>query len=451
MPYLNPIHFPWLQCAASAALLVLGHAATSAAMEPTAKPRVIATTDGEVDDRCSMVRFLLYANEWDIEGIIHSSSKFHWKGDENHEGKGWEPVAWLDRQLDAYAEVYPNLKKHDPDFPTPDYLRSQVFVGNIGYEGDMERPTPGSQRIVDVLLEANDTPIWLQAWGGANTIARALKTIKDEHPDRVEEVVRKARLFLIAEQDNTLRNYILPEWPGLEILLSDWPSFEFIAYPWQKLMTEEQRAYFDADWVGANILQGHGPLCAMYEAKKGRFHSEGDTPAYLHVIDTGLRSDAHPTFGGWGGRFKRDHGLWLSVDVRGNPVHSIGRWTIDFQNDWAARADWCVKPFEEANHPPDVNLSHGLDVSGKPGATVTLDAKASTDPDGDTLHYQWWIFEEAGTATTGATLDNADQPTSTFHIPEGAKAGETYHVVCTVRDTGTPTLSRYARVIVTVV
>ena len=44
------------------------------------KPRIIATTDGEIDDRCSMVRFLLYANEWDIEGIIYCSSKFHWKG-----------------------------------------------------------------------------------------------------------------------------------------------------------------------------------------------------------------------------------------------------------------------------------------------------------------------------------------------------------------------------------
>ena len=35
------------------------------------RPRIIATTDGEIDDRCSMVRFLLYANEWDVEGIIH--------------------------------------------------------------------------------------------------------------------------------------------------------------------------------------------------------------------------------------------------------------------------------------------------------------------------------------------------------------------------------------------
>lgn len=48
------------------------------------KPRVIVTTDGEADDRASMVRFLLTANEFDVEEIINSSSQSHWEG-----GKGW--------------------------------------------------------------------------------------------------------------------------------------------------------------------------------------------------------------------------------------------------------------------------------------------------------------------------------------------------------------------------
>lgn len=434
----------------AASLLAFGFAALAEASEKPDKPRVIATTDGEVDDRCSMVRFLLYANEWDIQGIIHSSSKFHWKGDETHGGKDWEPVEWLDRQLDAYTEVYPNLKAHDEQYPTPDYLRSQVFVGNIGYEGDMDTPTPGSDRIVEVLLQDNETPVWLQAWGGSNTIARALKTIQDEHPDRVEDVARKARLFLIAEQDKTLRNYILPQWPGLEILLSDWSSFEVIAYPWQKRLTDEQKTYFDRNWMGAHILEGHGPLCAMYEAKKGQFHSEGDTPSFLHVIYTGLRSDEQPSYGGWGGRFRRDDGLWISVDERGAPVHSIGRWTIDFQNDWAARADWCVKPIAEANHPPLVALSHGTRLTGKPGTSIPLDVSPTTDPDGDTLAYQWWDFEEAGTARVPATFANATQATTSMNIPDTAQSGETIHAICTVRDSGSPILTRYARIIVDV-
>ena len=89
------------------------------------KPRVIVTTDGEIDDECSMVRFLLYANEWDVEGIVTSSSQYHWQGHK------WAGDDWLEPYLDAYAKVYPNLKKHDPEFPPPDYLRSRAGFGNV--------------------------------------------------------------------------------------------------------------------------------------------------------------------------------------------------------------------------------------------------------------------------------------------------------------------------------
>ena len=35
--------------------------------------RIIVTSDGEIDDQCSLVRFLLYSNEWNLEAIITSS------------------------------------------------------------------------------------------------------------------------------------------------------------------------------------------------------------------------------------------------------------------------------------------------------------------------------------------------------------------------------------------
>src|SRR5262245_45961252 len=47
---------------------------------PPPRPRVIVTTDGEIDDRDSMIRFLLYANEFDVEALIYNSSRFHWLG-----------------------------------------------------------------------------------------------------------------------------------------------------------------------------------------------------------------------------------------------------------------------------------------------------------------------------------------------------------------------------------
>jgi len=55
-----------------------------------AKPRVIAMTDGEIDDRCSMIRFLLYSNDMDIAAIIQTNSVF--------QEKGWSSEKWLEKQ-----------------------------------------------------------------------------------------------------------------------------------------------------------------------------------------------------------------------------------------------------------------------------------------------------------------------------------------------------------------
>ena len=412
--------------------------------------RVIVTTDGEIDDRCSMIRFLLYTNEWDVEGLIHSSSKFHWIGDENHHRHDWEPVSWLDRQLDAYAACYDKLKQHDANFPTADYLRSRVFVGNIAYEGEMDAETPGSDHIVDILLEEDPTEVWLQAWGGSNTIARALKTIKEKHPERVADVVAKARLYLIAEQDNTLRKYILPEWPELQVLLSDWESFGAIAYGWSKYQTKESKPYFKQEWMTSHILKDHGPLNSMYEHKENRFRSEGDSPAFLHIVPNGLRSHEHPGFGGWGGRFIRESEFWITEDKKESNPHSIVRWSIDLQQDWVARADWCVKNYDDANHPPKVNLSTTTALTAKTGEELKLDVSGSTDSDGDQLAFDWFYHREASQSQTAASVENADSAKASVTIPREAVSRDTLHFVCRVSDDGQPALTRYARVIVTV-
>ncbi|MBT3269346.1 DUF1593 domain-containing protein [Candidatus Poribacteria bacterium] len=460
-------------------LVILVALSAFACVHPAyARPRVIATTDGEIDDECSMVRFLLYANEFDIEGIVTSSSQYHWQGHK------WAGDDWAQPYLDAYAKVYPNLVQHDSRYPSPDFLRERTLLGNVTAEGEMEEITPGSQRIVDALLdESDDRPIWIQAWGGTNTIARALKTIEEDHPSRMKEVADKIRLFFIWEQDPTYQDYIRRNWGEYNILTIVSDQFLAVAYHWDKIIPPEQREFFSADWMKRHILDGHGPLCAAYRAHDdGRFRSEGDSPSFMHSIDTGLRSMESPNYGGWGGRYvhvrenlwldpvldphyQYPEGRWYTNSAWGRSrlreriaddaeltayLKPMWRWTEAFQNDFAARADWCVNPFAEANHPPTVKLEHARDLVAKSGETVSLSARGSSDPDGDELTYRWWQHREPGTHNGAVEIQDADRPEASFTAPEVAGAEKTVHVVCEVTDTGEPPLTRYARVIVTV-
>lgn len=458
------------------------------------KSRVIVTSDGEIDDECSMVRFLLYANEWHIEGIITSSSQYHWHGHR------WAGDDWIKPYLDAYEQVYPNLIKHDKAYPKPEYLKSINFLGNVENVGEMDSITAGSKHIVKVLLDESDNrPIWIQAWGGTNTIARALKTIEEKHPEKMKYVANKLRFFFIWEQDDTYQKYIKPHWRKYNIQTIICDQFWAVAYQWDKIMPEDKIAYFKADWMKSNILENHGSLCSLYEAykgsddnegwsagspkQKGSFRSEGDSPSFIYAIPTGLRSLESPDYGGWGGRYtKVRENTWLDPVPESNYTYPEGRWytrsawgrgymreiypekqelkTTYFnpitrwadalQNDFAARADWCVKPFEDANHPPVVKLSSPIDISVKPGEKVKLNAEETFDPDGDKLKYSWWQYHEADTYPDNIIIKKNRDNKASFTVPNNVRKGETIHIISEVTDNGTPQLTRYQRIILTI-
>ena len=429
-------------------LAVVHGRAPAGEADPGRRPRVIATTDGEIDDRCSMVRFLLYANEWDIEGIIYCSSKFHWKG------HNWHGVGWIEDYIDQYARFYDNLKRHGPGFPSPAELKKKVYVGNIDNVGEMGKDTPGSDRIVEVLLDSKPGPVYLQAWGGTNTIARALWKIQHEHPDQMKKVSKKAIIYIILDQDTTFRKYIEPNWPGVQVLRS-FSQFACIAYRWDQKIPSPQKSFFEKPWMEANILKGHGPLCSLYEAKNGAFRSEGDSPAFMHQIRVGLGSMEHPGYGGWGGRFVREKprsNTWRGARDDGDLNKPIWRWAEDFQNDWAARADWCVKSVEQANHNPKavVNGIAGksiVRINARPGSTVKLSAAGSSDPDGDRLSYRWWYYKEPSSFSGNVRIDGAGDREASFRVPRNGKPNE-FHIILTVSDDGGPNLFAYRRVIV---
>ena len=451
------------------------------------KPRVIVTSDGEIDDECSLVRFLLYANEWDIEGIITSSSQYHWQGHK------WAGDDWAQPYLKAYAEVHPNLVKHDSGYPTPEFLQARTLLGNVKTEGEMEEVTAGSNRIVEVLLDESDArPIWIQAWGGTNTIARALKTIEEEHPEKMAAAAKKIRFYFIWEQDKTYQSYIRPHWGRFNIPTVICDQFWAIAYQWNKILPEAEQTNLRAAWMKSNILEGHGALCSLYKAHMpgshglkgdhdftpGDFRSEGDSPAFLHTIPTGLRNLESPDYGGWGGRFvKVRENTWLDPVPEPGYRHPKGRWftetgwgraymrdrypqdqqlmreyfkplsqwVIPLQNDFAARADWCVKEFKDANHAPVVEVKGALNRIVEAGERVKL-AVSATDPDGNKLTCRWWQYAEADSSTGNVTIANDDSWDDVSFVAPNER-GKQVHIILEVTDNGTPPLVRYQRII----
>lgn len=482
--------------------------------EPTkkVKARTIITTDGEIDDVDSFIRMLLYANEFKIEGLIYSSSMWHYKGD----GKGttfesemdmtkqiyaeprtdlrWVGVDWIQDLLKAYGEVYPLLSKNGAGFPTEKELGSKVKIGNIDFEGEMAVDTEGSNWIKEKLLDADNSPIYLQAWGGTNTIARALKSIEETYSkgekwkEIYKKVSEKAIIYTIMDQDATYKNYVAKAWPDIKVLYNS-NQFFVLAYPWKAVMPGDLQKYFDGKFMSENIVNGHGPLTKMYytygdgqkqegdeehihgdpnkltNAQWGSFEkydfiSEGDSPAYLHLIDVGLMNQEHPDYGGWGGRLlqsKTNPSRWEDGPAAAeyNPQKDtldLGygqlRWLKAIQNDFAARADWCVKPFEECNHAPEVSAMAMTFRTAIAGETVNFGVNVK-DPDGDKMKIKFWEYREAGKNSSAAEIVYNDDLASA-KIPETAKAGDTFHIICEVEDEGKPALTRYVRWVFTV-
>ncbi len=444
------------------------------------KPRVIVMTDAETDDRCSMVHFLLYTNDMDVEAIIQTNSCF--------QRRGWSSEPWLKQQLDAYEKVYENLKVHDPDYPTPEFLRSRVFIGDenpdhigIGWEAPQLIPgcepvidpsdwedTPGSDQIVKVLLEDDPRPVFLQAWGGANTALKAFEKLKKEYPDKYESAIKKAILYCIWYQDGA-GNYIERNHPGVTILLNHHFSG---SWDYGTMINSD-------NFVSQYLNNGINPLGELYTQP---YISEGDSPSFLYSISNGLRSFEDPTYGGWGGRFYKVEG-WDNM-YRDTGFGELREWMETAMHDFQARLKWCVTPkYEDANHNPVIKFPEGQDRTVQCGDTITLKIEVEDNDKPDLegfwkLYQQTWeqqgltleyIKEHAEDGRfkrqmTGTDVKWSQYPAGTYKgyvdliiddnnvkfVAPKVSEPQTIHFIAEATDKGTPRLTSYARFIITV-
>jgi hypothetical protein len=425
------------------------------ALAAEGKPRVIATTDGEIDDHSSMIRFLLYACDYDVAGIVEVNSKFQ------KNGHSKEP--WLENQLAAYEQVLPNLRKHSPGYPGAEYLRGVCRVGNENIKDlwvappDMEtKNTAGAQLIIDTLLDNDPRPVHVLSWGGANTTASALWKLKTGYPkEKFDFAVSRIRVYCIWYQDGG-GGWIQTNIPQAHINEAyrwdnvwDYESYDNARKPDRPSANPQWiQELMKPDWLNAHVKNNHGPLGALTPQK---YISEGDTPSFLHLVNNGLDAHLDYTLGGWGGRSAYDdpafpnHVTDKALEEEGDRNKMYWRWVPAAQNDFAARMDWCVKEFKDANHPPVAKVKGARVREVKPGETVKL-AATTTDPDGHKLTYKWWQYAAADSAAATVTIANNESlDQASFVAPD--EPGKQVHIILEVTDNGTPPLVGYQRVI----
>jgi len=476
------------------------------------KQRVIVMTDiaNEPDDQMSMVRFLVYANQFDVEGLIATTSTWM---------RNTVRPDVIRMLVGSYERVQPRLLQHQAGFPTADALRAVTVTGQAAYgmaSVGPDKMTPGAELILRAAQRSDSRPLWVLAWGGTNTLAQALLHARaTTTSEQLEAIVSKLRVYAISDQDDA-GPWIRREFPALHFigLPSTQDGEQYYLATWTGISGDRfyknapgaDFSTFTDEWVNANI-RGKGPLGEHYPFPCC-IH-EGDTPTFLGLINNGLASFMSPTYGGWGGRYiwrtyygeprpfwtqggdsypgrdnSRDSVTGTDGRVYTSDQATIWRWRTAFQHDFAARMDWTIKDPRASNHNPEV-VVNGVGgkapvlVAARIGAPVVLDAAGTRDPDGNTLRYLWFFYPEAGTGVPG-------QPV-VFRLPAGeAVAGEggiasaptggppepqprvtlagettarvtvtpriagTAHVILAVEDDGNPSLTAYRRAILAV-
>src|SRR4051794_11529355 len=495
-----------------------------------AKPRIVVTCDPELDDNNSLIRFLLYSSDFQVEGLIYASSGFHWKGD----GKGtkWyvpgreyarfgldtcpcESWRWnkderfIHNAVEAYEKVYPNLKVHNANYPSPNELKSKIRYGNIEFDGDISKDSPGSDLIKTLILDDKRGALFITAWGGQSTIARALKSIQEQYEYTTQwesikkKISRKVVLLPSGDQDDTYATYIKPNWPDIEYRqFSGGPNYGYGA---QLRAKQDDSVYLTTSWMKENVSD-RGPLGALYRVwgdgkqmvkgdimdyfgiaghtndelkkmgyvvwlpvqPKGSWLGEGDDHTFMNMLGNGLRAYEAGFYGGWGGREAGNKGAMnfslsdTSANAMANTLSTLNNQLNksakelaypDFfpqaQRNFAARLKWSVTAkYADANHEPFVKIEGPLNVLASAGEKIRLNG-AVTDPDENAVSIKWWQFR-VGSYSNEVVISNPNSAQTQVLIPNDAVVDQTIHLILEATDNGTPSLTSYQRIIITV-
>jgi hypothetical protein len=381
---------------------------------------------------------------------------------------------------------------------------SKIRYGNIAFDGDISEDSPGSDLIKSLMLDDKPGQLYITAWGGQSTIARAFKSIQEQYQFTAQweiiknKISRKVILLPSGDQDDTYAKYIKPNWPEIEYRqFTDGPNYSYGA---QLKAKSEDSVFLTPTWMQENI-SSRGPLGKLYRVwgdgkqmvkgdrmdyfgmsgytdlqlrkmgyivwmppqEKGSWLGEGDDFTFMNMLGNGLRAYESGYFGGWGGWQVNNQDSEIfsyqlndtSQQAMVSALSSLNKKKNKYpdffpaaQKDFAARLKWSVTSrYPEANHEPVVNIAGPLSIMASKGERIRLNAVVS-DPDGDAVSIKWWQFRQS--RNDKLIISSPDSLQTLVTIPGDAVAGDFFHLILEVSDNGSPHLTSYQRIIITV-
>jgi hypothetical protein len=260
--------------------------------------------------------------------------------------------------------------------------------------------------------------------------------------------------------------YLTPTW--MKENVSDRGPLGSIYRVWgdgKQMVKGDIMDYFGFSGYTNEQLRAMGYAVWMPVQPKGSWLGEGDDHTFMNMPGNGLRTYEDAAYGGWGGRqvskqvvnpfamSSNDTSQQAMVSaissMNNNNNNTYPNFFPAAQNDFAARLKWSVTPkYAGANHAPVVTIEGPLNVMASAGETIKLNGSV-TDPDKNTVAIKWWQFH-VGSYPGTVTIENETTERAKVSIPKDAVSGQKIHIILEAKDTGSPALTNYQRIIITV-
>ncbi|MDX1284766.1 MAG: DUF1593 domain-containing protein, partial [Draconibacterium sp.] len=374
----------------------------------------------------------------------------------------------------------------------PDYLRSIVRSGQPGYGIESTGKglsSEGSDLLIEILEKDDPRPVYVVVNAGSNTLAQAIKDYEQVHSKaELDKIISKLRVYENGAQDNS-GAWICANYPEIHWVRSNYQTYCYGGpandgiednkgdHSFLGPHTWHPYAYSSIgqhQWALEHIVGNHGPFGPYWPLRQfhhGLIHflEGGGTIPWLGLVNKGLYDIENPHWGGWSGRFTKEKqkNFWSKhtsvntdektygdfymyiedLDEWINPENGdkyndwytpVWRFRRAFYNDFQCRMDWCIQPYEKANHNPiaavDGDKSNDFIFKEvKAGDEITFNATTSYDTDGDELEFIWWNYPESGTYSKRIELKNSTKDVLKFKIPKDA-SGKEIHIILEVKD-----------------